>query len=227
MTKLFLSCEHGGNQIPEKYQHLFADNRDVLETHRGWDIGALELFHAFKQFPLHFSIFNEVSRLLVDFNRSLHKRSLFSAFTKGLTEEEKQKILYDYYLPFRRVFAEKIAEVTDNNHEVFHVSVHSFTPILNGEVRKADIGLLFNPGHGREKELALQWKSILNDKFPQLKVRFNYPYLGKTDGHVAPLRKQFGNAYAGIELEMNNKLAGNVEVLSAIGLSYNTLIKDV
>jgi predicted N-formylglutamate amidohydrolase len=227
MTKLFLSCEHGGHQIPDRYQHLFAANKDVLETHRGWDIGALELFHAMNRFPIHFSIYNEISRLLVDSNRSLHKRSLFSAFTKGLAEVEKQEILNDHYWPFRSVFAERIAEVIENNHAVFHVSVHSFTPILNGEVRKTDIGLLFNPGHGREKELALIWKSILNDQSPLLKVRFNYPYLGKTDGHVAPLRQQFGNAYAGIELEMNNKHAGNIEVLKAITLSYNTLLKTV
>ncbi len=227
MTKLFLSCEHGGHEIPDRYQHLFADHRDVLETHRGWDIGALELFHAMNQFPMHFSIYNEVSRLLIDFNRSLHKRSLFSTFTKGLSVEEKQKILFEYYLPFRTVFAEKIAEVIDTNHAVFHVSVHSFTPILNGEVRNADIGLLFNPGHGREKELALQWKSIFNEKFPQLKIRFNYPYLGKTDGHVAPLRQQFGNAYAGIELEMNNKHGVNIEVLKSIVKSYSILIDHI
>ncbi len=179
------------------------------------------------RYPIHFSIYNEVSRLLVDINRSLHKRSLFSAFTKELSEDEKKKILSDHYWPFRSVFAERIAEVIENNQVVFHVSVHSFTPILNGEVRKTDIGLLFNPGHGREKELALEWKSILNDQFPLLKVRFNYPYLGRTDGHVAPLRQQFGNAYAGIELEMNNKHAGNIEVMNAIVLSYSRLIKSL
>ncbi len=223
MTKLFLSCEHGGHQIPDRYQHLFANSGDILETHRGWDIGALELFHAMNQLSIHFAIYNQVSRLLVDFNRSLHRRSLFSAFTKGLSVEEKQRILYTFYLPFRSVFAEKITEVVDKNQEVFHVSVHSFTPILNGEVRNADIGLLYNPSHSREKEIALQWKTILNKTFPQLRVRFNYPYLGKSDGHVAPLRQQFGNAYAGIELEMNNKHAGSIEVINAIVLSYIAL----
>lgn len=223
MIKLFLSCEHGGHHIPELYQPRFAGCQAVLESHRGWDKGALDLFHALNRVPVHFSHHSEVSRLLVDLNRSLHKRSLFSAYTKGLSGEEKQQILNEFYFPFRTVFAEKIAEAVDSNHEVFHVSVHSFTPVLNGEVRNADIGLLYNPAHGREKEMALKWKTVLHAKAPHLSVRFNYPYLGKTDGHVAPLRQKFGKAYAGIELEMNNKHAESVEVINTLVLSYRIL----
>lgn len=224
MVKLFLSCEHGGHQIPASYQHLFAGCGDVLESHRGWDIGALALFHAMNGPQIHFSKYSEISRLLVELNRSIHKRSLFSTFTKGLSEEEQQKLLSEFYYPFRRDFAERMAEVIKNHHEVFHVSVHSFTPILKGEVRNADIGLLYNPSHGREKELARQWKSLLNERSPHLRVRYNYPYLGKTDGHVAPLRQTFGIAYSGIELEMNNKHAVNVEVTNAIAWSFKMLI---
>jgi predicted N-formylglutamate amidohydrolase len=227
MIKFFLSCEHGGYQIPDRYQHLFANRQEVLESHKGWDIGALELFNSMKHFPVHFSSYSEISRLLIELNRSLHKRSLFSAFSKNLSEVEKQTILKEYYWPFRSLFVEKIAEVVDYNHEVFHVSVHSFTPVLNGVVRNADIGLLFNPSHGREKEFAVHWNSILSGMFPHLKVRFNYPYLGKTDGHVAPLRQQFGKAYAGIELEMNNKHALNVKVINDIALSYSILMKAI
>ncbi|GAO28668.1 N-formylglutamate amidohydrolase [Geofilum rubicundum] len=227
MVKLFLSCEHGGHQLPPHYQHLFVGSREVLESHRGWDIGALPLFHALNRLPVHFSLYSEVSRLLVDLNRSLHKRSLFSDYTKGLSDEMKRKILNEFYFPFRSTFAKKVEEVVDNKHEVFHVSVHSFTPILNGEVRNADIGLLFNPSHAREKEMALKWKAVLNEKCPYLKVRFNYPYLGKTDGHVAPLRQIFGKAYSGIELEMNNKHAEKVKVMNDILLSYRILIDSM
>jgi predicted N-formylglutamate amidohydrolase len=227
MVKLFLSCEHGGHQIPESYQPLFFDSGEVLKSHRGWDIGALSLCHAMNRFPVHFSLYSEVSRLLVDLNRSLHKRSLFSAYTKGLSHEIKQKILNEFYFPFRSTFSEKVEEVVDNNHEVFHVSVHSFTPVLNGKIRNTDIGLLYNPAHYREKEIASRWRSILQERHPYLKVRFNYPYLGKTDGHVAPLRQRFGKAYSGIELELNNKYAENIKVINDIVLSYRILIDTI
>ena len=41
MFNVLLTCEHGGNDVPYEYQHLFEDARHVLETHRGWDIGIL------------------------------------------------------------------------------------------------------------------------------------------------------------------------------------------
>ena len=41
--RIVLTCEHGGNDIPETYKKLFP-NDDLLKTHRGYDIGALDLF---------------------------------------------------------------------------------------------------------------------------------------------------------------------------------------
>ncbi len=223
MTKLFLSCEHGGNQIPSLYQHHFRNAGDLLNTHRGFDNGALELFNELKSTGVHFSIYSETSRLLVDLNRSLHKRSLFSEFTKTLDKSIKTEILNSYYFPFRNAFLSEAKKVVENNDCIFHVSVHAFTPVLNGVVRKADIGLLYNPAHGIEKSIAVKWKSELEKVFPGFVIRFNYPYLGKTDGHVAPLRKAFGNRYLGLEFELNSKHAGNFEVIKGIVLTYKKI----
>ena len=40
---IFLTCEHGGAEIPEPYRQLFKKNRNILKTHRALDIGALEI----------------------------------------------------------------------------------------------------------------------------------------------------------------------------------------
>lgn len=225
--KYFLSCEHGGNHIPTAYQPLFKGAEDVLASHRGWDPGALELFHALQQQAIDFALYSETSRLLVELNRSLHKRSLFSVYTRDLPPQEKLALLNRFYHPFRDCFFSAVAEAIAGEHPVFHVSVHSFTPVLDGEVRQADIGLLYNPAHGSEKELAQAWKKALHQLAPDLRVRFNYPYLGKTDGHVAPLRKAFGDAYAGIELEMNNRYAGNKEVVEVLVQSYHQVVAQL
>ncbi|HQO04445.1 MAG TPA: N-formylglutamate amidohydrolase, partial [Spirochaetota bacterium] len=42
MRALLLTCEHGGNIIPEGFRPLFTGDRNVLNSHRGYDIGALE-----------------------------------------------------------------------------------------------------------------------------------------------------------------------------------------
>jgi predicted N-formylglutamate amidohydrolase len=224
--KLFLSCEHGGNEIPAHYRHLFTQAEAVLETHRGFDRGALALYQALEATGVHFALASQTTRLLVDLNRSLFRRSLFSEYTKILNIHEKEKVLNDHYYPFRNAFFNEAKRVVAGGDTLFHVSVHAFTPVLNGIERRADIGLLYNPAHGSEKAVAKSWKQALQTVFPDFIIRFNYPYLGKTDGHVAPLRKAFGNRYSGIELELNSKHAGNLAVINGIVLTYQKLIHD-
>ena len=46
----------------------------------------------------------------------------------------------------------------------------------------------------------------MKERAPELKVRRNYPYAGKSDGFTAYLRRRFpADAYVGIELEINQK----------------------
>jgi predicted N-formylglutamate amidohydrolase len=217
-TQLFLTCEHGGNQIPSPYQPYFVNAGEVLNTHRGIDKGALDLFRLIEsQLNPVFAISSETCRLVVDLNRSLHRRTLFSEFTKPLSREVKQEILDRYYFPFRQAFIDALKKSIDEGKSVLHLSVHSFTPELNGVVRTTDIGILYHPGRPWEKAFAAQWKAALNKHLPQLRVRFNYPYLGKPDGHVAYHRKIYSDSqYAGIELEVNLKYAFDGEIYLGI-----------
>ena len=42
VTDSFLfTCEHGGNRIPAPYRRLFRGQRALLDSHRGYDPGAL------------------------------------------------------------------------------------------------------------------------------------------------------------------------------------------
>jgi predicted N-formylglutamate amidohydrolase len=221
--KFVLSCEHGGNQVPAQYDFLFKNKEDVLNSHRGWDPGALDLFHAMHINKVSYSIYSETTRLLVDLNRSLYRRTLFSEFSGSLNATAREQVLKEYYFPFRKDFEDALDSLTANGEEVFHVSVHSFTPVLNGDERNAEIGILYNPEHNREKEIARLWKHILLKKLPEFRIRFNYPYLGKTDGHVAALRKRYGKFYAGIEFELCNKFRNDLVVYQEIVESYQVL----
>ncbi|SDI14827.1 N-formylglutamate amidohydrolase [Winogradskyella thalassocola] len=202
--KLILTCEHAGNEIPETYAKHF-NNKAILESHRGYDLGALDLFQYLK--PLSdASYFSTTSRLLVELNRSLFSKQLFSEFSNGLSKSEKSEILETYYFPHRTEIEYKIAEYVKNKQQVLHLSIHSFTPNLNGEERKGDIGLLYDSRQKNEQEFSKQLKAKLLQENPNLNVRFNYPYLGKADGFTTFLRKQFPRNYLGIEIEVNQKL---------------------
>ena len=48
---------------------------------------------------------------------------------------------------------------------------------------------------------------MLQQKVVSLRIRRNYPYLGKTDGFTSFLRKKYSaKFYAGIEIEINQAL---------------------
>ena len=204
--KLIISCEHGGNQIPEQYKHLFVGGKKALNSHRGYDPGALDLYMELKSLA-DFSEKNEISRLLVEVNRSLGHPALFSEFTKNLDQIEKEKIISRYYLPYRNDIEQNIKEFIDSEEEVFHLSIHSFTPVLNGEKRNADVGLLYDPSRKAEKEFCKNFKNNLKNKGQDLKIRFNYPYLGTADGFTTYLRKKFQKNYIGVEIEVNQKFS--------------------
>ena len=90
---------------------------------------------------------------------------------------------------------------------VVHIAVHSFTDVLDDQVRNADIGLLYDPARPGERALCKRWEQILRELDPALRVRRNYPYRGNADGLATWLRREFPDAsYVGVELELNQAL---------------------
>ncbi|MDG1714617.1 N-formylglutamate amidohydrolase [Lacinutrix sp.] len=204
--KLILTCEHGGNKIPKPYQLYFKNQDLVLNSHRGYDLGALDVFNYLK--PLsNYSKYSDNSRLLIELNRSLHHKKLFSEFSKTLSKDDKKQLISNYYLEFRNNVEASIKKYIYSNNKVLHLSVHSFTPILNNQVRHCDIGLLFDSRNIAEKKFSKNLKSEILKQDKTLNVRFNYPYLGKADGFTMYLRKQFPENYLGIEIELNQKFS--------------------
>jgi predicted N-formylglutamate amidohydrolase len=98
---LITSCEHGGNAVPAPWKGLFAGHEALVASHRGWDLGALplarQLARAFAA-PLFVAT---TTRLLVDLNRSIGHRRLFSELTRGLTRARRRAIVTSHYRPHR------------------------------------------------------------------------------------------------------------------------------
>ncbi|MCB1175157.1 MAG: N-formylglutamate amidohydrolase [Leptospiraceae bacterium] len=203
--RFLLTCEHGGNQIPAEYSHLFAKKARQLQSHAGYDLGARELFEAFCRLQPDKSSIASVSRLLVDLNRSAHHRAVLSSITRSLEAAEKKAILQRYYDSYRDPLADWIQAQISQNSLVIHLAVHSFTPVWLGNQRAVDLGILYDPARPLEKELALAWQRVLHKEIPELRVRRNFPYLGVADGFPTWLRRTRGMRYVGIELEVNQR----------------------
>lgn len=202
-TFLLLTCEHAGSQVPHIYAGLFAGAGDVLQTHRGLDIGALPVALRMASTLSAPIIFAMVTRLLVDPNRSLDNPALFSEFTRDLPEDVRTNIVAAHYTPHRAAVERIVADAVHAGRRVLHVGVHSCTDVLGGAARDLDIALLFDPARASEASLCAAWRRGLEHAAPTLRHRFNEPYLGTDDGLTTTLRTRFpAGSYAGVEIEL-------------------------
>jgi predicted N-formylglutamate amidohydrolase len=202
---VIITCEHGGNRVPAAYRSLFAGSGRVLASHRGWDPGALELARRLARglgAPL---VYGTVTRLLVDLNRSPGNPGLFSRYVEPLPESARNILLARHYRPYRTQIEDWLESALSVCSLVAHFSIHTFTPVRRGQVRRADIGLLYDPGRAAEKALCRACRQRLVQLRSELRVRMNYPYLGVSDGFTTHLRRRFGERYLGIELEVNQR----------------------
>jgi len=218
LPALLITCEHGGNRIPEPYRPLFEGREDLLSSHRGYDIGALELARGLAEefdAPL---LYSETSRLVVDLNRSPDHRKLFSEITASLPSGDILEILERHYQPHRVAVARAAAGLIRRHGRLAHVAVHSFTPVLDGKTRNADLGLLYDPSRPGELSFAKAWQASLASLAPEMAVRRNYPYRGASDGLTKALRADNPDpTYIGLELEANQRLHADPAAWERLG----------
>ena len=111
---------------------------------------------------------------------------------------------------------------------MLHVSAHSFTPVLRGEVRNCDVGFLYDPRRRGEVRFVEAWHAALGAAAPDLVLRRNYPYRGVSDALVTHLRRRYGaRGYVGMELEVNQKHVGSRGWRSLIAVLAATLATAV
>ena len=159
--RLVITCEHAGNVVPERYRPLFVGHEHLLPTHRGWDPGALLLAREMAERFAAPLFYDETTRLLADLNRSVGSPELHSEATRHLPLRERRELLDAYYHPHRQRVDAAMAEAVASGDRVVHVASHSFTPELNGHVRTADIGMLYDPGRPGEVAFATAWIDAL------------------------------------------------------------------
>jgi predicted N-formylglutamate amidohydrolase len=210
-----VTCEHGGNRVPIAYQDLFRKAGPALASHRGWDAGTVALARDLARDlggmgpgeDITSPRIATVTRLLVDLNRSAHNPRVFSDWTRPLPLAERRLLLERYHTPHREGVAADVAELVSRGRRVIHLAVHSFTPVINGRMRRVDLALLYDPARTEERALAANWVHVLRRRLPDLRVGRNQPYRGASDGLTTWLRRRHGDPwYLGIEIEVSQGL---------------------
>ncbi|RYD75884.1 MAG: N-formylglutamate amidohydrolase [Sphingobacteriales bacterium] len=221
---IVFTCEHAGNKVPENYTQLFKTDPEIIETHQGWDPGALEAAKYLSsnlKAPLFYA---DYCRLLVEPNRSIGFPDFFSDFTDILPDAEKQALIEEFYMPYRTEVEAFLEHLIYSDRNVLHLSMHSCTPELNGSKRELDVSFLFDQERESEMRFCEDWRNALQKADHNLLIRFNYPYLGTDDGFTTHLRKLFPDEkYAGIEIEINQKYPLGEDKIAWKNLQENLL----
>lgn len=181
-----LTCEHAGRHVPATLRDLGIPAAE-MDRHIAYDIGAEGLSRRLStklDAPL---ILQRFSRLVVDCNRPFEAPDCFPAASDGtavpanaaLTEQERRQRFEEIHQPFHRAVTQLLDLRAQVGRPVVLVSVHSFTPQLNGgAARPWLVGALSN----RDPRLAQRFIAMFNAAHPGISCAHNEPYV--VDDHT-------------------------------------------
>lgn len=202
---VFVTCEHASERLPEPWSWPEPDRR-LLGTHWASDLGAADLAREYAARIGTVALLSRFSRLLCDPNRAEHEPSLFRDVAErepvhlnlDLTLAERESRLTQYHRPFHAAVDRELGG-RPGLHTL--LSMHSFTPLYEGQPRALEVGVLFD----REDALGEQLVSAFARA--GFHVAPNEPYSGK-EGliHSAAVHaERFG--LRAVELEVRQDLA--------------------
>lgn len=191
-------ADHASNAIPPHLDQLGLDAAS-LEEHIAWDLGTHALAHSLSKALEAEAIISNVSRLVIDKNRRLDQPGLMPSVSdatpipgnRALSEAQVQARIDAYYHPYHAA----VAAAVERKVDPILLSLHTFTPVMDGFQRPWECGFLYNNDNRLAK------KAIAYFKAQGFVVGDNEPYPGNIynatmDRHA----ETFGHHYLMIEI---------------------------
>ena len=205
-ARLLLVCDHAGRLIPRRLSQLGLTAVD-LERHIAWDIGAAGLARRLSD-RLGAELFLQAySRLVIDCNRAPDSPSLAPAISDnipvpanaGLSAADLQQRLEAIHAPYHAAIAAAL-DRRGGDAKTVVVSVHSFTPVMDGLARPWRVGVL----HSGDSPVSRRMLEALRQN-GDLVVGDNQPYAMDAIDYTIPRQaKARGLDY--LELEVRQDL---------------------
>lgn len=216
------TCEHAGYAVPREYGTLGLSRED-LRDHIGWDIGAAAVAREAASRLSAPLVASHYSRLLIDLNRAPDERSLIVERSDGrrvpgnekIGAAERRRRIRLYHEPYHDRVDRAVSRLSrrSRGQEVRLLSMHSFTPSLDGRSRPFDVGVLFDEHPGPAHELGRALRRL------GLRVRYNEPYSGLDGLIYAARRHGLAHDIVYLELEVNNALVRTRSGIAKMGRS--------
>lgn len=148
-ARLVLSCDHASNRIPRVFSG-FALTEQQAKDHIAWDIGAARVAELLSDAFDAPAVLSGYSRLVIDCNRRPDDRSSIPEVSDGvairgnenLGEAARAARIETFFTPFHDAVAAMMNRPTPGEARAL-LSVHSFTPRMNGFDRPWQVGALW------------------------------------------------------------------------------------
>lgn len=225
---ILLICDHASCRFPKSLGDMGLDPF-ARRCHLAIDIGAGDLTESLSESLGVTAVLQNYSRLIVDCNRQLMDPGAFLEYGDGilvpgnrnLHPADKELRADALYWPYHRAIDEQIERLSNAGPAPAFVSIHSFTPVLNGESRAFQVGILW------DKDESLRHIFLEGFREAGYYVGDNEPYSGKApqdftiDHHAEPI----GLPHIGIEIRQD--LLRNKKGVAQIARVMHKIIESI
>jgi predicted N-formylglutamate amidohydrolase len=182
-SRVLLICDHASNRVPLALENLGLSHSQLTE-HIAWDPGAMLVASALARLldaPL---VASNYSRLVIDCNRPLTSHELIPIQSAGtiipgnyqLSDLARERRITSFFTPYHDAIEQVIEDRQRqlkkmSKKPLLLLSIHSFTPELDGQTRPWTIGI----SHKAYQRFARNIFNRLNNQ-GLVNVGFNQPY---------------------------------------------------
>ena len=204
---VLVTCDHASNAIPRALGSLGLAP-DALAQHIGWDIGAAAVTRRLAAALDAPALLSGYSRLVVDCNRDPDDPSSIPEFSDGvvipgnrqLSPEAQALRRAACFAPYHAAILARLEALIAAASAPALLSIHSFTPVMNGVARPWHVGILWD----KDPRIPVPLLAALGAD-PAISVGDNQPYsarepAGYTVRHHAVMR---GLPHVAIELRQD------------------------
>ena len=203
---ILLVCDHASCRFPRSLGDMGLDPF-ARRCHLAIDIGAGPLTEKLAASLGVTAVLAQYSRLVVDCNRELMDPSAFLVYGDGilvpgnrnLRRAEKERRAETLYWPYHNAVSEQVGRLQKAGVPPAFIAVHSFTPVMNGESRPWQMGVLW------DKDTRLREIFLEGFREAGYHVGDNEPYSGKApqDFTIDHHAEEPGLPHVGIEIRQD------------------------
>ncbi len=201
-------ADHAKRAMPCEYGRLGLPASE-FDRHIAYDIGVEMVTRRLCELTGAPAVLGGFSRLLIDPNRGEDDPTLIRQIYDGavvpgnypMPDAERERRLDNYFRPYHDAVAAMTASVAEKSGGApFIVSVHSFTPVMQGRPRPWQVGILWD-----SDDRAVRPMIEMLSADPALTVGDNEPYDGALRGDTM-FRHAIVNGFAHVLIEIRQDL---------------------